>query len=160
MCFISVAATVVLIARNFNKETLLCRVEGNPTPHVSWIGPDGEVKKNSTIIASSLGNLGQGKYTCKAINALGSDQKSYTVTRKDFFWPVVFCCFYLFNQLLLLLLLLLLLSFISLSCLVLPFFFSCLVLSCIALFPPQGPVFSSGMTSFVWIFTHCKEVEI
>ena len=127
MCFISVAATVVLIARNFNKETLLCRVEGNPTPHVSWIGPDGEVKKNSTIIASSLGNLGQGKYTCKAINALGSDQKSYTVTRKDFFWPVVFCCFYLFNYLLL----------CCCCCYCYCYYcllYRCLVLSCLALF--------------------------
>ena len=92
MCFISVAATVLLITRIFNDKTLLCRAEGNPPPHVTWIGPDGEVKKTSTTTtASSLGNLGQGKYTCKATNALGSDQKSYTVTRKDF----VLACFVL-----------------------------------------------------------------
>ena len=108
-CFISVAATVLLIAHIFNEETLLCKAEGNPTPHVTWIGPDGEVKKTSTGEARiSLGNLGQGKYTCKATNALGSDQKSYIVTRKDFFWSVTFCLFVC-----------LLLSFIFLSCLVL-----------------------------------------
>ena len=94
MCFISVAATVLLIARIFNEETLLCKAEGNPTPHVIWIGPDGEVKETSTgEVSISLGNLGQGNYTCEAANALGSDQKSYT--RKDVFWSVAFCCFLL-----------------------------------------------------------------
>ena len=98
MCFISVTATVVVITQNFNEETLLCRVEGNPPPHVTWIGPDEEVKKTSTTTtASSLGNVGEGKYTCKATNALGSDQKSYIVTRKDFFWPVAYCYFYFLN---------------------------------------------------------------
>ena len=91
MCFISVAATVVLITRDFDEETLLCRSEGNPTPYVSWIGSDGEVKKNSTGEARiSVKNEEQGKYTCKATNTLGSDQKSYIVTRKDFFWSVSF----------------------------------------------------------------------
>ena len=69
------------IIRIFNDKTLLCRAEGNPPPHVPWIGPVGEGTRNSTTTTSSLGNLGLGKYTCKATNDLGSDQKSYTVTR-------------------------------------------------------------------------------
>ena len=82
------------IAYILNDKTLLCKAEGNPTPSVTWIGPDGEDKETSAgEVSISLGNLG-GNYTCKATNALGSDQKSYT--RKDFFWSVAFCCFYLF----------------------------------------------------------------
>ena len=44
MCFISVATTVLLITRDSNEGTLLYRAKGNPAPHVSWIGPDEEVK--------------------------------------------------------------------------------------------------------------------
>ena len=105
--FISVVPTVILIARDFDEETLLCRAKGNPTPYVSWIGSDGEVKKNATGEARiSIKNEEQGKYTCEATNALGSDQKFYAVTRKNFCWSVSFllhvvfgldlCCFLLF----------------------------------------------------------------
>ena len=85
----AVVPTVVLIASDFNEGTLHCRAEGNPTPYVIWTGPDGKVKKRSTGEARiSIKNEEQGKYTCEATNALGSDQKSYTVTRKDFLFPV------------------------------------------------------------------------
>ena len=95
ICFMSVAAKVVLTAIDLNEETLLCRAEGNPTPHVSWIGPDGKVEKTSTgETRISLGNLRQGKYTCMAKNVVGSDQKSYTMARKYFCWPVLFWLFY------------------------------------------------------------------
>ena len=146
MCSISVAATVLLIASDLNEETLVCRAEGNPPPHVSWTGPDGEVTKTSTGEARiSLGNLGQGKYTCEATNTLGSDQNSYTVTRKDFFWPVAFCCFYLLNYLVLL-------SFMSvlsfLSPLPLPF-------------PSQGPhSFPHDNFYFVWMFMFWKMTSL
>ena len=86
----TVVPTVVLIASDFNEGTLLCRAEGNPTPHVTWIGPDKEVKKNSTgEVRISVKNEEQEKYTCTATNVVGSDQKSYTMARKCFFWPVL-----------------------------------------------------------------------
>ena len=155
MCSISVAATVLLIASDLNEETLVCRADGNPPPHVTWIGPDGEVTKTSTGEARiSLGNLGQGKYTCKATNALGSDQKSYIVTRKDFFWPVAFCCFYLLNYLLLLLLLLL--SFMSvLSCLFLMTIFTLFGCSCIAKWPVFLLFKSFGDGDTIPALRHC-----
>ena len=85
ICFMAVVPTVLLITRAFHEGTLLCRAEGNPTPHVSWIGSDEKVKKTSTGEARiSIKNEEQGKYTCKATNTLGSDQRSYSVTRKDF----------------------------------------------------------------------------
>ena len=101
MCFVSVAATVVLIARDFKEETLLCRAEGNPTPVVIWTGPDGEVKKTSTVEARiSLRLVERGKHTCMATNSLGSSQKSYT--RKYFVWPVSFLFFLFYCRVLLL----------------------------------------------------------
>ena len=85
MCFISVAATVVLVARDLNAEKLICIAEGNPTPHVTWTGLGVEAKNNSAGEARiSTKNLEQGKYSCNATNAVGSDQKSYNVTRKNF----------------------------------------------------------------------------
>ena len=88
----SVAAKVVpIISRNLNEETLLCRAVGIPTPYVSWIGPDGVVKIKSTGEARiSVKNEEQGEYICMARNAVGSDQKSYTIARKYFCWPVLF----------------------------------------------------------------------
>ena len=119
MCFMSVAAKVVLTAIDLNEETLLCRAEGNPTSHVSWIGPDGKVEKTSTgETRISLGNLRQGKYTCMAKNVVGSDQKSYTMARKYFCWPVLFWlfCFYFCLLPLLLLFYVLCLCFLFFHC--------------------------------------------
>ena len=91
MCFMSVAAKVALIAIDLNEQTLLCRAEGNPTPHVSWIGPDGDVKIRYTREARiSLKNIEQEKYTCMATNVVGSDQKSYTMARKCFCYLALF----------------------------------------------------------------------
>ena len=85
---------MVLIGRDLNAEMLICRAEGNPTPHVTWIGLGVEAKNNSAGEARiSTKNLEQGKYTCNATNAVGSDQKSYNVTRKNFFWLIYFCLF-------------------------------------------------------------------
>ena len=68
---------MVLIARDFNEETILCREKGNPTPYVSWIGPDEEVKKISTGEARiSLGNLGYGKYSCEQARFFENNTRS------------------------------------------------------------------------------------
>ena len=99
MCFISVAATVVLVARDLNAEKLICIAEGNPTPYVTWIGLGVEVENNSAGEARiSTKNLEQGKYTCNATNDVGSDQKSYNMTRKNFFWLIYFCLFKTFAR--------------------------------------------------------------
>ena len=76
---------MVLVARDLNAEKLICIAEGNPTPHVTWTGLGVEAKNNSAGEARiSTKNLEQGKYSCNATNAVGSDQKSYNVTRKNF----------------------------------------------------------------------------
>ena len=80
--------TDVVIAAEYvqNEETpaaLYCKAEGNPTPNVTWIGPDGEVQKSAVQEARiSLKNLGQGMYTCMAANDVVSRIKYYTVARK------------------------------------------------------------------------------
>ena len=83
-----VAVTDVVIAAEYeqNEETpaaLHCKAEGNPTPNVTWIDPDGEVQKSAVREARiSLKSLGQGMYTCMATNDMVSRIKYYTVARK------------------------------------------------------------------------------
>ena len=55
---------------------LPCTAEGNPTPHVAWIAPDGTVLQNQTDTNLTLPNVSRhssGTYQCNATNELGSD---------------------------------------------------------------------------------------
>uniref|UniRef100_A0A8C9TGX2 Ig-like domain-containing protein n=1 Tax=Scleropages formosus TaxID=113540 RepID=A0A8C9TGX2_SCLFO len=62
---------------------LSCRVQGNPSPHVQWVSPSGNVnhstvKNNSIAIKVSADS--PGVYTCTASNHLGNATKIFSVT--------------------------------------------------------------------------------
>ena len=81
--FISVPVRVVLSAEGANvtvvegsNVTLPCTAEGNPTPHVAWIAPNGTVLQNRTtdtnLMLKSVSRHCRGSYQCVAANELGS----------------------------------------------------------------------------------------
>ena len=62
---------------------LVCKVEGYPIPHVTWIAPSRAVLRNRTIDANlTLTNVSRssnGMYECVATNELGSDSMRVNV---------------------------------------------------------------------------------
>ena len=56
--------------------TLPCTAEGNPTPHVVWIAPNGTVLQNRTtdtnLTLPNVSRHSSGTYQCVAVNELGS----------------------------------------------------------------------------------------
>ena len=55
--------------------TLPCTAEGNPTPHVAWIAPNGTVLQNRTtdtnLTFTDITRHSNGTYECVASNDLG-----------------------------------------------------------------------------------------
>ena len=55
---------------------LVCTAEGNPTPHVAWIAPNGTVLQNRTtdtnLMLKSVSRHCRGSYQCVAANERGS----------------------------------------------------------------------------------------
>ena len=56
---------------------LPCTAEGYPTPHVTWIDPNGTVLENRTsdtnLTLPNVSRHSSGTYQCNATNELGSD---------------------------------------------------------------------------------------
>ena len=56
---------------------LVCTAEGNPTPHVVWIAPNGTILQNRTtdtnLTLANVSRHSSGTYWCNATNELGSD---------------------------------------------------------------------------------------
>ena len=56
---------------------LVCTAEGSPTPHVTWIAPNGTVLQNRTtdtnLTLPNVSRYSSGTYQCNARNELGSD---------------------------------------------------------------------------------------
>ena len=67
---------------------LMCAIQGNPRPSVSWIFPDGTAARSKGITLTNEGGLplnnaqadSAGAYTCVASNTLGSGNDSTVVT--------------------------------------------------------------------------------
>ena len=96
--FISVRARVVLPAEGANVTvvegshvTLPCTAEGNPTPHVVWIAPNGTVLQNRTtdtnLMLPNVSRHSSGTYQCNATNKLGS----HSVIVNLVVWCKYFC---------------------------------------------------------------------
>ena len=55
---------------------LVCTTEGSPTPHVTWIAPNGTVLQNRTtgtnLTLPNVSRHSSGTYQCNATNKLGS----------------------------------------------------------------------------------------
>ena len=101
--FFAVSATV---SRPSNKVTaiedddvvLVCTAEGNPSPHVAWIAPNGTVLQNRTDTNLKLPNVSRhssGTYQCKATNKLGSDSATVEL---DVWCKFLSLWFFLFIQ--------------------------------------------------------------
>ena len=72
--------------------TLPCTAKGNPTPHVTWIAPNGTVLQNRTtdtnLTLPNVSRHSSGTYQCNAANEVGSD----SVTVKLDVWCKFFSC--------------------------------------------------------------------
>lgn len=65
--------------------TLPCEAEGYPVPEISWYlngqdFTDGIVDENGALILENVGNMHRGFFTCEAVNNLGKDEKTVTMT--------------------------------------------------------------------------------
>ena len=85
---------------------LVCRAEGNPTPHVAWIAPNGTVLQNRTTDTNlrlpSVSRHSSGTYQCNAANKLGSDSATLKlgVWCKFLFVALVFHLYLGFSEIL------------------------------------------------------------
>ena len=75
---------------------LVCTTEGNPTPHVAWIAPNGTVLQNRTtdtnLTLPNVSRHSSGTYQCNATNKLGSHSMTLKldVWCKFLFFALVF----------------------------------------------------------------------
>lgn len=65
--------------------TLPCEAEGDPEPEISWYlnGEDfteGVVDENGALILNNVRDMHRGIFTCEAVNSLGRDEKTISVT--------------------------------------------------------------------------------
>ena len=62
---------------------LVCEVEGNPTPFVTWMSPNGTILQNRTsgmnLTLSSVSRYMNGTYRCNATNKVGSDAQGVSL---------------------------------------------------------------------------------
>ena len=77
---------------------LVCTAEGNPTPHVAWIAPNGTVLQNRTtdtnLTLPNVSRHSSGTYQCKATNELGFDSATVNLD----VWCKCFCSFLGFRR--------------------------------------------------------------
>ena len=77
---------------------LVCTAEGNPTPHVAWIAPNGTVLQNRTtdtnLTLPNVSRHSSGTYQCNATNKLGSDSATVNLD----VWCKCFCSFLGFRR--------------------------------------------------------------
>ena len=77
---------------------LVCTAEGNPTPHVAWIAPNGTVLQNRTtdtnLTLPNVSRHSSGTYQCNATNELGSDSATVNLD----VWCKCFCSFLGFRR--------------------------------------------------------------
>ena len=76
---------------------LVCKAEGYPTPHVTWISPNGTIlqtrSSDTNLIFTNVSRHSSGTYRCNASNELGS----HSVTTNLVVWCKYFslvCMFY------------------------------------------------------------------
>lgn len=66
-------------AREGNDISLVCAAEGNPSPRVIWIAPNGTVLQDRTsdtnLMLPNVSRHRSGKYLCSVTNRVGSDSK-------------------------------------------------------------------------------------
>ena len=58
-----------------NEAVLVCAYEGNPTPRVIWIAPNGTEYEGSRLKLPSVSRINSGLYRCNVTNAVGSETR-------------------------------------------------------------------------------------
>ena len=76
---------------------LVCTAEGYPTPHVTWIAPNGTVLQNRTtdtnLTLPNVSRHSSGTYQCNATNELGSDSATAKLDVLCKFLSFTYCFF-------------------------------------------------------------------